>query len=81
MKKILNLLLTVVIATAFLSGCASVPMESSLATNSAKEFKTLMCQHTNVFTEIFTHMINSNTINLSLISFCFALNWVENNKI
>ena len=39
MKKLLNLLLTAVIATAFLSGCASVPMESSLATNSAKEFK------------------------------------------
>ena len=39
MKKLLNLLLTAVIAAAFLSGCASVPMESSLATNSAKEFK------------------------------------------
>lgn len=36
MKKIL---LTAVITTVFLSGCASVPMESSLETNAAKEFK------------------------------------------
>lgn len=36
MKK---LLLTAVITTVFLSGCASVPMESSLENNAAKEFK------------------------------------------
>jgi uncharacterized protein YceK len=35
MKK----LLTAVVITAFLSGCASVPMESSTETSAAKEFK------------------------------------------
>jgi hypothetical protein len=33
-----------------------------------KDFKTILCKHTNVFTDLFTHMINSNTINLSLIN-------------
>lgn len=36
MKKLLVL---AVVTTVFLSGCASVPMESSLETNAAKEFK------------------------------------------
>jgi hypothetical protein len=43
-----------------------------------KDFKTIMCKHTNVFTDIFTHMINSNTINLSVIDPIFNSNKLKN---
>ena len=43
-----------------------------------KDFKHIMCKNTNVFTEIFTHMINSNTINLSLIDPIFNSSQLKN---
>ena len=46
MKK---LLLMTIIEIAFLSGCASVPMESSLETDSAKEFKLPTTKNSGVY--------------------------------